>query len=67
MHALRAMFRDTAKSWSLGSDGIYGKRRPALDAPPFRVQQALQDEARRTASRAGEHAGVTFHPEQRQA
>jgi polyphosphate kinase len=65
VHVLRAMFRDTAKSWSLGADGVYRKRHPAVNAPPFRVQEALQDEARRAASRAGEQAGVTFRPEQR--
>jgi polyphosphate kinase len=67
LYALRAMFRDTAKSWTLGSDGVYRKRGPTLDAPSFRVQQALQDEARRAASRAGEHVGVTFQPEQPRA
>jgi polyphosphate kinase len=67
LYALRAMFRDTAKSWTLGSDGVYRKRAPTLDAPAFRVQQALQDEARRAASRAGEHVGVTFQPEQPRA
>jgi polyphosphate kinase len=65
LHALRAMFRDTTKSWWLEPDGVY-RRRPA---PPgeaaFRVQQALQDEAQRAAILARTGAGVTFRPERR--
>jgi polyphosphate kinase len=65
LHALRAMFRDTRKSRWLGADGVYRRRQPAPDAPPCRVQQALQEDARRAASLAGETTGVAFRPEQR--
>ena len=61
--ALRAMFRDTAKSWRLLPDGTYQRRAPADGEPPFRVQQFLQDEARRAATLARDAAGITFVPE----
>ena len=66
VHALRAMFADTEKSWRLQADGTYVRRRRAKGDPPFRVQQELQSDAQR-ASLAREGAGVTFRPEQRQA
>ena len=66
LHALRAMFRDTTKSRWLGPDGIYRRRRREKGEAPFRVQQALQEEARRAASVAGEGSGVSLEPEQRQ-
>jgi polyphosphate kinase len=67
VHALRAMFLDTEKSWWLGADGAYARRGPAPGEAPYRVQQALQEEARRAASAAGEGTGVAFRPEQRHA
>jgi polyphosphate kinase len=45
--ALRAMFRDNVQAWDLGPDGVYRRRRPATGDAPFRVQQHLQEEARR--------------------
>ena len=63
--ALRAMFRDTAKSWSLRSDGSYERRAPAAGEQPFRVQQFLQEEAHRAASLARDAAGITFVPERK--
>jgi polyphosphate kinase len=63
--ALRAMFRDTAKSWSLQSDGSYERRTPAAGEMPFRVQQFLQEEAHRAASLARDAAGITFVPERK--
>jgi polyphosphate kinase len=63
--ALRAMFRDTVKSWSLGPDGTYERRLPAAGEPPFRVQQALLEEAHRAAALARDAAGVTFVPERK--
>ena len=60
--ALRAMFKDNCKAYLLGSDGIYRRRKAAKNEPPFRVQQVLQDEARRTAALAREGAGVSFVP-----
>jgi polyphosphate kinase len=65
LHALRAMFRDTVKSWWLGADGVY-RRRLTPGEPSFRVQQALQDEARRAVS-AREGVGVVFQPQRRDA
>ena len=60
--ALRAMFRDNVKARWLGPDGQY-KRRPRGSEPPFRVQQALQEEAQRAATIARGREGVTFVPE----
>jgi polyphosphate kinase len=65
LNALRAMFRDTVKSWSLGPDGTYERRVPAAGEPPFRVQQALLEEAHRAAALARDAAGVTFVPERK--
>ena len=62
---LRAMFRDTAKSWRLLPDGTYQRQAPADGESPFRVQQVLQDEARRVASLARDAAGITFVPERK--
>jgi polyphosphate kinase len=60
--ALRAMFRDTAKAWWLGADGVYRRREAPPGEPVYRVQEYLQDEARRRAAR--ERAGVAFVPEE---
>ncbi|HEX7780117.1 MAG TPA: polyphosphate kinase, partial [Vicinamibacterales bacterium] len=62
---LRAMFRDTAKSWRLLPDGTYQRQPPAAGEAPFRVQQFLQDEARRAAALARDAAGITFVPERK--
>jgi polyphosphate kinase len=62
MHALRAMFRDTTKARRLGPDGRYTRVTPAEAEPPYRVQQALQEEAQRRMAQAIERAGVTFRP-----
>ncbi|MGH9146602.1 MAG: polyphosphate kinase 1, partial [Vicinamibacterales bacterium] len=64
LHALRAMFRDTVKSRWLGADGFYRRSQLTPGEPSFRVQQALQDEARRAVSA---REGVVFHPQQRDA
>jgi polyphosphate kinase len=63
--ALRAMFRDTAKSWRLLPDGTYQRHTPAEGEPPFRVQQFLQDESRRAAMLARDAAGIRFVPERK--
>jgi len=65
LYALRAMFRDNVKARWLGADGQYRRRLRAADEPPFRVQQHLQDEARRLASLARERVGVILKPEER--
>jgi polyphosphate kinase len=62
LHALRAMFRDTVTSRWLGPDGVYRRRPPGPNEPVFRVQQGLQEDARRAASVAGNHTGVAFRP-----
>jgi polyphosphate kinase len=62
---LRSMFRDTVKSRWLGADGVYRRRRLAHGEAPFRVQEHLQEEARRLASLARDRAGVSFRPEER--
>jgi polyphosphate kinase len=65
LQALRAMFRDNVKARWLGADGVYRRRERASGESPFRVQQELQNEAQRAASRVRDRAGVVFQPEQR--
>lgn len=64
LHALRAMLRDTVMSRRLAPDGAY-HRVTVPGEEPFRVQQALQEEAHRAVALAGDAAGVSFRPEQR--
>jgi polyphosphate kinase len=66
-HALRAMFRDNVKARQLGGDGTYRRKAAGAGEPPCRVQQVLQDEARRAAALAREGSGVTLRPEERKA
>jgi polyphosphate kinase len=63
VYALRAMFRDNVKSRVLRADGNYVRQTPAAGEQPFRVQQHLQEEARRRTTILRERAGVTFRPE----
>ena len=65
LHALRAMFQDTVKGRWLQPDGTYRRRPAEAGEPAFRVQQALQRESARIASRARDAVGMTFEPEQR--
>jgi hypothetical protein len=58
------MFRDTVKGRWMRSDGVYEKRRAAAGEPPFRAQEQLQEEARRTAALVRGRMGVVFTPEQ---
>ena len=64
LYALRAMFRDNVKARCLRADGTYERKEPAPGEQPFRVQQHLQDEARRRTTLARERKGVTFSPEE---
>jgi len=64
VQALRAMFRDNVKARTLRADGVYIRKRRPRDEEPFRVQQHLQDEARRRQALARERAGVRLVPEQ---
>ena len=66
MAALDAMFKDNVKAWWLDADGVYRRRKPANGDPPFRVQQWLQDEARRAVSAARDRVGIVLDPEQSQ-
>ncbi|HEV3057563.1 MAG TPA: polyphosphate kinase 1 [Vicinamibacterales bacterium] len=66
LYTLRAMFRDTVKARWLGADGIYRRRAPAPGEAPFRVQDYLQDEARRLAALARDRVGVALRPEERE-
>jgi polyphosphate kinase len=66
IYTLRSMFRDTVKSRWLGADGVYRRLPLAPGEAPFRVQEHLQEEARRLASLARDRAGVSFRPEGRQ-
>ena len=63
MAALDAMFKDNVKAWWLDADGVYRRRKPANGDPPFRVQQWLQDEARRAVSAARDRVGIVLQPE----
>jgi polyphosphate kinase len=65
IHILRAIFRDTVKARWLSADGEYMPRPPMPGDEPFRVQEYLQDEARRHASVVRGRDPVTFQPEQR--
>jgi polyphosphate kinase len=64
LYALRAMFRDNVKARCLRADGTYERKELAPGEQPFRVQQHLQDEARRRTTLARERKGVTFSPEE---
>jgi polyphosphate kinase len=64
LHVLRSMFRDNVKARQLGADGRYYRRSPGPGEPAYRVQQVLQDEARRAAQLARETAGITLVPVQ---
>jgi polyphosphate kinase len=66
LSTLRAMFRDNVKSRWLDADGVYRRRPRAPGETPFRVQEHLQEEARRLAALARDRAGVTFRPEERE-
>ena len=63
LHALRSMFRDTVKARWLQADGTYVRRPAASGEPPYRVQQALQEDVSRAARLAQERVGVEFRPE----
>jgi polyphosphate kinase len=63
IHALRAMFQDNVKSRWLSADGVYRRRKRARGEAPFRVQDVLQEEARRAASRARESTGIVLEPD----
>ena len=52
----------TSRRAGCGADGTYERQTAAPGEPPFRVQQHLQDEARRRAALARDRAGVTFSP-----
>jgi len=64
IHALRVMFRDSVKSWQLRGHGSYEKCQPSPNEPPFRAQEHLLEEARRTAAIAAGRTGVVFVPDQ---
>jgi hypothetical protein len=42
---------------------VYERKPRSVDEEPFRVQQYLQEDARRRTALARERAGVTFSPE----
>ena len=65
LHALDAMFKDTVKARWLTADGSYERRPPASGEAPCRVQESLQEEARRRATVTRERAGIVFRPERR--
>jgi polyphosphate kinase len=61
--ALRAMFLDDTKSRVLGADGVYRRKAARAGEAPFRAQDQLYDEARRSAAAARDRVGVTFEPQ----
>jgi polyphosphate kinase len=62
--ALRAMFRDTVKARWLGADGVYRRRRPRAGETKCRVQQMLQEDAKRAATAARQRGTVAFQPQE---
>ncbi len=62
LYALRSMFNDNVKARTLGADGEYTRIQPPATAPRCRVQQSLQEEARRRTTQVLDRAGVTFRP-----
>jgi polyphosphate kinase len=66
LHALRSMFRDNVKSRWLEADGSYRRRPVPKGELPYRVQEDLQAEARRSVSRAREIAGIVLQPQERE-
>jgi polyphosphate kinase len=65
VQTLRSMFRDTVKARALGPDGVYRRVSGSPREAPCRVQQLLQDEARRRTAQAIDRAGVTFRAARR--
>ena len=57
------MLRDNVHARWLSADGTYSRRRPLPGDEPFRVQQYLQEEARRHASVSRGKEALTFEPE----
>ena len=67
LHALRSMFKDNVKARWLGADGVYKRHKRPKGEEPCRVQQALQDEARKAAALARDRTGIVLVPEERKA
>jgi hypothetical protein len=61
------MFKDNVKARWLGADGGYKRHKRPKGEEPCRVQQALQDEARKTAALARDRTGIVLVPEERKA
>jgi polyphosphate kinase len=64
LSVLRAMFQDNVKARCLHADGTYVKRTAQPGEPSFRVQEHLQDEARRMLALAHGPYGVALVPEE---
>ena len=58
------MFRDTVKSGGSAPTASTAGGRSHKVEPPFRVQQHLQEDARRAATLVGTGTGVAFRPAQ---
>ena len=63
LQALRAMFRDNVKARRLNADGTYTRVHPEPGQAPWRVQQAMQDDAHKRIAQARERAGAAFEGE----
>jgi polyphosphate kinase len=62
LHALRAMFLDNVKAWTLGADGVYRQKAVPRGRDAFRVQQHLYEEAKRAGALARNRSAITFRP-----
>ncbi len=63
VYALRAMFLDNVKARVLGPDGVYHRKVALPGHDAFRVQQHLQDEARRAFAFARQRAAMALRPQ----
>ena len=62
INVLRSMFRDNVKARWLQADGAYARATRKRGETVFRVQQALQSDARRRMTAVAERVGVILRP-----
>ena len=62
MHILSLYFKDTVKARELKPDGIYHRRQPTAQHPPFRSQEALYTEYRDAVRTAELSRRTVFEP-----
>ena len=60
---LEDCFRDNQQARRLNPDGSYTRLKPAGKDKPFRLQQALYEQAKQATQRAKKTAGIVFEPQ----